>query len=158
MRALKCSTCSSLWSFHGDMNPKRQAAPLLLTILNGGERGIFQHFYPPPAAIKFQAKHKWDDVRAACHEMAKDAQTRICNLTGLAPLHSPTDDWFAQMTAVPLPADTDLTTLKSRLYDEYRVEVPVLAWKDRKLIRISIQGYNTKKDVDRLLFALSELL
>jgi isopenicillin-N epimerase len=115
-------------------------------------------FLSTPAAIKFQAKHKWDDVRAACHEMAKDAQTRICNLTGLAPLHSPTDDWFAQMTAVPLPADTDLTTLKSRLYDEYRVEVPVLAWKDRKLIRISIQGYNTKKDVDRLLFALSELL
>lgn len=115
-------------------------------------------FLSVPAAIEFQAKHKWDAVRAACHELAKDAQTRICELTGLAPLHSQTENWFAQLTAAPLPLDTDLIALKSRLYDEYRVEIPLIAWKDKKLIRVSVQGYNSKRDINHLLKALFALL
>jgi len=123
----------------------------------GGTRDIAA-FLTVPAAIEFQAKYKWDEVRAACHELAKDAQTRICEITSLAPLHSQTDNWFAQLTAAPLPANTDVAVLKSRLYDEYRIEIPVHAWRDKKLIRISIQGYNSKKDVNHLLSALAELL
>ena len=117
-------------------------------------------FLTVPAAIKFQEKNHWDKVRTACHILAMDAQQRICELTGLASLHASrqSDDWFAQLTAAPLPVDTDLAALKARLYDEYRIEIPVIAWKDKKLIRISIQGYNTKEDVDRLLEALSALL
>jgi isopenicillin-N epimerase len=115
-------------------------------------------FLSVPVAIKFQKEHDWDKVRIACHELVKDAQKRICDLTSLAPLHSSAEDWFAQVATAPLPSDTDLAVLKSRLYDEYRVEIPLVAWNDKKLIRISIQGYNTKKDVDRLLFALSKLL
>jgi isopenicillin-N epimerase len=115
-------------------------------------------FLSVPAAIKFQQEHDWDNVRIACHELAKDAQARICKLTGLAPIHSSDDSWFAQLAAAPLPDNTDVVALKSRLYDEYRVEIPLTAWGDKKLIRVSIQGYNTEKDVDRLLEALSVLL
>ena len=122
-----------------------------------GTRDI-SSFLSVPAAIEFQAKHKWDQVRVACHELAKDAQSRICDLTGLAALHAQSDNWFAQLVAVPLPAEIDVVSLKSRLYDEYRIEVPIIAWKDRKLIRISIQGYNSKKDVDHLVSALTKLL
>ncbi len=115
-------------------------------------------FLAVPAAIEFQAKHQWDTVRIACHELAKDAQKRICELTGLAPLHSSTDIWFAQLSAATLPTDTDLAALKSRLYDEYRIEAPVIDWNKNKLLRISIQGYNSKRDVDYLLSALAKLL
>ncbi len=115
-------------------------------------------FLAVPAAIEFQAKHKWDKVRAACHELAKDAQTRICELTGLTPLHSQSDNWFAQLAAAPLPVDTDLAILKSRLYDEYRIEIPVIDWNNKKFLRVSIQGYNSKRDVDHLLSALTKLL
>lgn len=123
----------------------------------GGTRDIAA-FLTVPAAIEFQAKHNWDKVRAACHELAEDAQTRICDLTGLSPLHSQSENWFAQLVTAPLPAEIDIAVLKSRLYDEHRIEIPVLSWKDKKLIRISIQGYNSKKDVNHLLFALSKLL
>ena len=117
-------------------------------------------FLTVPAAIEFQKQHNWDEVRMACHELLMDAQTRLSHLTGLAPLRAshPADNWSAQFTSVPLPADSDLAALKARLYDEYRVEVPLVAWKDKKLLRVSIQGYNTKKDVNRLLLALSKLL
>ena len=115
-------------------------------------------FLSVPTAIKFQKKNHWDKVRIACHILAKDAQQQICELTGLAPLHAQSDDWFAQLTAAPLPVDTDLAALKARLYDEYRIEVPLIAWNNMKLIRVSIQGYNSKRDVARLIKALTVLL
>ncbi len=115
-------------------------------------------FLSVPAAIKFQKDHDWDNVRSECHKLVKDAQGRICELTGLAPLHARSDDWFAQLAAAQLPIDTDLPALKIRLYDEYRIEIPLIEWQDKKLIRISVQGYNTEADIDRLLFALSKLV
>ncbi len=115
-------------------------------------------FLAAPKAIQFQAEHQWDEVRDSCCRLAAYAQQRICQLTGLAPLHSQAETWFAQVAAAPLPADTDLALLKQRLYQDYRIEVPLIEWHGHKLIRVSIQGYNTKRDVEKLLRALSALL
>jgi isopenicillin-N epimerase len=115
-------------------------------------------FLSVPAAIEFQEKHEWKKVRDACHELAKESQQRICELTELAPLHSQADGWFRQMFTAPLPANTNLALLKNRLYDEHRIEVPLIDWNGNKLIRVSVQGYNTKRDLDRLYRALSLLL
>jgi isopenicillin-N epimerase len=115
-------------------------------------------FLAVPKAIEFQAENHWDEVRESCHRLAADAQTRICELTSLAPLHPQTESWFRQMAAAPLPADTDLTLLKERLYDDYRVEIPLIDWNGNKLVRISVQGYNTRRDIDTLIRALSTLL
>ena len=52
----------------------------------------------------------------------------------------------------------DVEVLHRRLVDDYRVEVPILSWNEKKLIRISIQAYNGSEDVDRLLSALKQLL
>lgn len=114
-------------------------------------------FLSVPAAIGFQQENDWEKVRAACHALAVEAETRICTLTGLPSLYSE-GTWFAQMFSALLPTEIDLATLKSRLYDEFRVEVPLIAWNGNKLIRVSVQGYNTRRDVNRLLQALSILL
>ncbi len=115
-------------------------------------------FLSVPAAIEFQEKHDWERVREACHQLAVDTQKRLCDLTGLSPLHPPGGDWIRQMFTAPLPADTDVALLKNRLYDEFRIEVPVHEWNGNKLIRVSVQGYNTQEDVDALCGALSRLL
>lgn len=115
-------------------------------------------FLSVPAAIRFQRENHWDEVRESCHALVTYAQKRICELTGLAPLHPQTGSWYRQMAACPLPADTDVNLLKQRLYDDYRVEVPVHEWNGNKLIRISVQGYNTKRDINNLIKALDALL
>ena len=115
-------------------------------------------FLAVPMAIQFQQKQDWAKVRAACHQLGVETWNRIHDLTGLAPLHSDPESWFAQMSVATLPADTDLAALKAQLYDEYRIEIPVVAWNEKKLIRLSVQGYNSKRDMDRLLFALKNLL
>jgi isopenicillin-N epimerase len=110
-----------------------------------------------PAAIQFQAEHDWPRVRAECHELLREARRRIARLTGLPGICPDSTAWYAQMAAFPLPA-CDGTKLQRQLYDEYRIEVPIIEWNGRQLVRVSIQGYNTPADVDVLVAALGKLL
>lgn len=111
-----------------------------------------------PDAIKFMQEHNWDEVRKECHQLLRQAVERVCNLTDMEPLYPLASDFYSQMAIAPLPAQTDLTLLKARLYDEYKVEVPMIQWRDRKFVRISIQGYNIVDDVDALINGLNCLL
>ena len=111
-------------------------------------------FLSVPAAIEFQGKHNWNAVRAECHTLATQAEKQIRELTGLSSLYA-SDAWFAQMVAVKLPLETDMVALKKYLYDEHRIEVPLIEWNDQKLIRVSVQGHNTNEDVEMLAKALS---
>jgi len=118
-----------------------------------------------PAAIHFMNAHDWDRVRAECHALAGYARSALTNLTGLAPLSPETWDdgvpgapaWFAQMISLPLPP-CEPQALKQQLYDAYKIEVPVIQWNNRHLIRVSIQAYNTRAHVDALVSALTRLL
>jgi hypothetical protein len=61
------------------------------------------------------------------------------------------------MAAVQLP-NVDEKLLKNRLYDEFRIEIPVLTWENYKLMRISVQGYNDEKDLNALISGLKALI
>jgi isopenicillin-N epimerase len=110
-----------------------------------------------PNAIQFMQDHNWDEVRRECHSLLRQAIERICDLTDLPPLYPLDSDFYSQMGIAPLPP-SDLAVLKSRLYDEHKIEVPLIQWQDQQFIRISVQGYNTQADVDTLLNALKVLL
>lgn len=114
-------------------------------------------FLSVPAAIQFQADHNWPQVRQQCHELLQEARRRIGELTGLPPICPDSPEWYAQMAAFLLPA-CDGAALKRRLYDEYQVEVPITEWRDRQLVRVSVQGYNTAEDIAALVRALADLL
>ncbi len=109
-----------------------------------------------PAAIDFQARNDWPRVRQECHELVLMARAAIANLTGLPQLTDDTPGWFAQMATLPLPP-CDAVALKKRLYDAFQIELPVMVWHDRPYLRVSVQGYNTRADVDRLVTALAQL-
>jgi isopenicillin-N epimerase len=105
-----------------------------------------------PHAIDFLAEHDWDAVRARCHELAARAQTAISEWAGTEPPAGP----FAQMSAAQLPP-CDPEDVQRRLREEHRIEVICREWEGQPLIRVSCQGYNDERDVERLLGALLEL-
>lgn len=117
-------------------------------------------FLTVPAAIDFAREHRWDQVRSECAALARQVRSRIHRLTGLEPIcpePETTPDhyaWFTQMCAVRLPEKTDLETLKTWLYKTYCIEIPTIQWNAEKLVRISIQGYNSPADADLLVQAL----
>ena len=114
-------------------------------------------FLSVPATIEFMRTHDWDAVRRECGLLLGEAIGQVCGLTGLTPRHAPDFDLRGQMGAAPLPL-SDLAALKTRLYDEYKIEVPLVQWQDKQFIRISVQGYNSREDIDLLVTALRHLL
>jgi isopenicillin-N epimerase len=110
-----------------------------------------------PAALEFFRAHCWDEQRARCHVLAQYARTRITALTGLPPLSPDSPEWYAQMVTLPLPA-CDAAQVKARLWNEFRIEVPIVMWQNRSHLRVSIQAYNTRNDVEQLVDALARLL
>ncbi|MEQ8676507.1 MAG: aminotransferase class V-fold PLP-dependent enzyme [Aggregatilineales bacterium] len=108
-------------------------------------------FLSIPAAIEFQQQHNWDIERERCHYLAMRTRDRICELTGIPPIAP--DSFFSQMFAVKLPA-CDVMALKERLYNEYKIELPGIIWNGMPFLRISVQGYNTENDMDKLIEAL----
>lgn len=117
----------------------------------------FSAYLSVPAAIEFQAQNDWDRVRAECHELVRLTRVGISELTGLPPLAPDSPTWFAQLATIPLPPG-DEKSLKRRLYDEYKIEIPIVVWRNQRYIRVSIQGYNTKADVERLVDAVAAIL
>ncbi len=106
-----------------------------------------------PDALEFQAEREWDDVRARCRVLARDARRELCELLGTEPLAP--DSMIAQMTTVRLPRPSP--DLSERLFNRHRVEIPVVG-PANDLLRLSVAAYTTRDDTDRLLAALAREL
>ncbi len=99
-----------------------------------------------PDAIEFQRERNWDDVRARCAALAREAREDLCAVVGteaIAPA-----EMLLQMASVRLPGPD--AGLEQRLFDEDRIEVLVMA-PACDLLRISVAAYTERADVDRLL-------
>ncbi len=110
-----------------------------------------------PAAIAFQREYDWARVRAACHILVGEARDRLGALTGLPQLAPDSPEWWGQMASIPLPGD-DAHRIKEALWDKHKIEIPVMLRDGQIYARISIQAYNRREDVDKLVGALSSLL
>jgi len=111
-----------------------------------------------PEAIQFMEEHDWESVRKECNSLLTHAIERVCNLVKMPPLYPLDGSFFSQMAIAPLPPEVDIAALKSWLYEECKVEIPLIQWRDRKFVRVSIQGYNAMEDVDALLSGLERFL
>jgi isopenicillin-N epimerase len=117
-----------------------------------------------PSAIQFHLEYITDSIRSECHQLLMQACNRIQALTNISRLcfFASIEDLSKrqplQMAVMPLPDALDLAIIKTRLYEEFGVEIPLIDWNGRKLIRVSVQCYNNQKDIDRLLFALARLI
>jgi isopenicillin-N epimerase len=109
-----------------------------------------------PDAIAFRRQHGWDSVAARCGDLLQETAARVAALTGLPPLSSP-KFCAPQMAAMPVPR-CDPMALKLALLDDYGIEIPCYDWKENTIVRLSVQGYNTADQMDKLVKALAILL
>jgi len=112
-------------------------------------------FFTIPEAIQFQKDYDWNTVRQSCKKRIKDFRDTITSLTGLPKLCP--DDWLGQMATILFPM-ADVDAFKNTLYDDYKIEIPTMAANGQSAFRISIQGYNSEADVDRLIDVLKNLI
>ena len=65
--------------------------------------------------------------------------------------------WLGQMVSHPLPNTVGID-LKEKLWEQYKIEIPIFTWNEQNFIRISIQVYNNSQDVESLIKALKTLV
>jgi isopenicillin-N epimerase len=106
-----------------------------------------------PAAIEIFQKKGLDKTRQRNHELAKFARTSLMKALGTEALVPNDPKWFAMMAAVWLP-DGDHADLQKRLWVNHRIEVPIVHFDSRYLVRVSCHLYNSEVDIDKLVVAL----
>jgi isopenicillin-N epimerase len=114
-------------------------------------------FLAVPAAIDFLEALGIEEFRRHTHALAQLARQRISALTGLEPLVPDSPAWYGSMIALPLPAG-DAAGLQKALWERFAIEIPLVAWQGRRLIRPSCHLYTQPEEIERLAAALAELL
>jgi isopenicillin-N epimerase len=118
-----------------------------------------------PEAIRFLDRVGIERFRERAHALARSARERLVTLTGIEPFVADTAQRYGSMIALPLPpldgfegGHGRADPLQLRLWQERRIEVPVMHWGGHRLLRVSCHLYNTEEDLDRLSKALREAL
>ena len=127
-----------------------------------------------PAAIDWMAGLEpggWPALMAANRAMALVARDKLVGSLG-GPVPAP-DASIGAMASVPIPGlrtDQEAAWLHEALFDEDRIEVPVVPWPvpgarpsptdppRSVLVRVSAQRYTESEDIDRLVAALGRRL
>jgi isopenicillin-N epimerase len=109
-------------------------------------------------AIQFFHQYNHPQLRQHQHNLLEAALSQISQLTKIAPIYPRQSDWYYQMASSPLPDEVNIDQLKSQLYDNFNIEVPVIKWNQKNLIRISMGLYNSENDLHALINALCRLL
>ncbi len=112
-------------------------------------------FLAIPCAIEFYYNHLEENLKV-CRENIKYASKKLESTLMTEPI-SNGENWIGQMVSHPLPRSAP-PDLKEILYKNYKIEVPIFKWKDYMFIRLSMQIYNEKKEVDLLMRALRSIL
>ena len=112
-------------------------------------------FLTIPTAINFYNK-EIRPYQESCKKIIQDTYSEFQSVLNTEPI-SAGREWLAQLVAHPLPKNIP-SNLKKGLWEEYQIEIPVFEWNGQEFVRVSIQVYNTQKDVDLLMSALRSLI
>jgi isopenicillin-N epimerase len=147
------------WGYHKEKHPLDEqdtwgSTPRLRFLEFEGTRD-FSPWLAVPAAIDFQANLGWQPIRERIEELVRHVRARFDWLFPATPTHP---QLHGAMTAFRLPAGVEPQVLRRRLWEEHRIELPIIERPDGLLIRVSTHFYNTEEEVDHLAAALPRLL
>ena len=121
-----------------------------------GTRDPSPYFSCVPA-IELLEQLGLDKFRARTHYLAQYARQSLIELTGLEPRIPDSRQWYGSMASVPLPPG-DAADLQRSLWQQHRIEAPIMEHNGERSIRVSCHLYNTCRDINLLVEALGGLL
>jgi isopenicillin-N epimerase len=116
----------------------------------------FSAFLCVPDAIKFMEENNWKAVAANYRRLTQANAATLCDLldaTPLAPVH---DDFIAQLYSAEIKTK-EPEKLQQHLFQDYKIEIPVMRHGDKVYLRYSLNAFNSQKDLDALFDALKRI-
>ena len=104
----------------------------------------------------------WDALRKANHDLTVWAHELLCAAWGVEPISPLDGSMIGSIASVPVPASirarfNEPEELMAKLYDQYRIEVPVMLWNDLWYLRVSAQAFNEPSEYEALAEAVLQL-
>ena len=117
----------------------------------------FSAFLTIPDCLAFREKYNWEEVSRACRDIVQNNAVRFCDLVGSKPLTEINDDFIGQLFSIPIKTN-DPEKLKRRLFEKYKIEIPVAVQNGNTYLRYSIQAFNNQQELDYLYDSVTELM
>ncbi len=142
------------WGRLNPAKPEKWSDELLWT----GTRD-YSSYLSVPTAIEFFSKFDREKLDNRNHALACYARRRLSELPGAEPVTPEGREWFGWMVGVWLPDGYGhYETLQQRLWERYRIEVPIVHFGNRYLVRVSCHLYISTHDIDTLVRCLRQEL
>lgn len=116
----------------------------------------FSAFLTVPKAIEFLKSNNWELVSEKCRTMVRNNALKFCELAGSRPISPINEEFLGQMFSIPIKT-TEPEKLQRFLFENYRIEIPVMRQDKDVYLRYSINAFNTQQDLDKLYEALVEI-
>jgi isopenicillin-N epimerase len=111
-----------------------------------------------PAAIEFQEQLGLEAIRGRNEELVQHTRERISAIPGLSVATPRASPLHGFMTAFRLPVHVDAAVWRRRLWEEFRIEAPIVERPEGLLLRVSTHFYNTHEEIERLAEAVRQMV
>jgi len=111
-------------------------------------------FLTAPTVIQFLNENNWNAKSSASKELILQHYHRFCDLLGTEPICPVSPEFLGQMCSIPIKT-SDPLALKEMLYEQYKIEIPIMKIDHGVFIRISLNAYNDQNDLEILYEALT---
>lgn len=113
-------------------------------------------FLTVPAIMKFFEENDMRKRTAACRKVILEQYPEFCELLNAKPLCPVSEEFLGQMCSIPIKTDNPFQ-LKEKLYNDYKIEIPVMQRENDSYLRISYQAYNSPDDLEYLKETIKKL-
>jgi len=121
-------------------------------------------FLATSRAIDFFEPDVLSLFREHARELTAEAALEICRLTGRPDIQAGPGSRCPSMISIDLSSSDGVSEpgqhdpLQAVLRNQFGIEIPVVHWQGRRLLRVSAHLYNTRADIRRLVEALERVL
>ena len=116
----------------------------------------FSAYLTTPRCLQFFEDNNWEEKKAICREQLKYFSPILAtelNSHLLCPL---SDEFLGQICSIPI-LTKEPYKLKEYLFNQYKIEIPIMPVGKQWYLRTSYQAYNGEKEIERLIDAIKEI-
>ena len=111
-------------------------------------------FLTIPEAIQFRQEYNWEAISQKCKSRIIDFRNQVHQfINNQSFVNGEVQNWLGQMYSFQINYK-DYIHLKNIFINDYKIEIPIMKWKNKTLIRISLNGYNSENDIEKLITIL----
>jgi len=110
-----------------------------------------------PFVINFLKNNNWESHSKECKNKIIDTSSYIMDLLNIKPISPLNNQWLGQMCSIPLNI-INFEQFRIELYEKYKIEIPIFKFENYIFLRLSINVYNSDKEIDFFVNAIKNLL